>query len=162
MNDKAPADGEECAATDVQWMDRALALARQGAATGEVPVGAILVLHGRQIAVGWNCPISTRDPTAHAEIQALRAAAGGLDNYRLPDATLYVTLEPCVMCVGALVHARVKRLVYAAPEPRTGAVASRFQLLEAGLHNHDIQVTAGIRADASAELLRSFFRQRRG
>lgn len=146
---------------DQHWMTEALRLARQAAEAGEVPVGAVLVRGGEVIGLGWNRPILASDPTSHAEIHALREAATRLDNYRLPGTTLYVTLEPCVMCVGAMVHARVQRLVYAAAEPKTGAVESRFRLLEQGMHNHDIQVQGGVLADQSAELLQSFFRARR-
>ena len=143
-------------------MDRALELARHAGAVGEVPVGALLVRDGHCVATGWNHPIAAADPTCHAEIHAMRTAAAEGGNYRLAGATLYVTLEPCVMCAGAIVHARIQRLVYAAPEPRTGAVVSRFQLLEPGLHNHDVTVRGGVRAAQSAELLRHFFRTRRG
>ncbi len=151
----------ESSAIDRHWMGEALLLARQAAEAGEVPVGAVLVHGGRLIGSGWNRPIVTSDPTSHAEIHALRDAASRLGNYRLVDTTLYVTLEPCVMCVGAMVHARVARLVYAAPEPKTGAVQSRFRLLEPGLHNHRVEVQEGVLAEESAELLRSFFRARR-
>ncbi|MCC5858063.1 MAG: tRNA adenosine(34) deaminase TadA [Ectothiorhodospiraceae bacterium] len=147
---------------DQRWMSEALELARLAAEAGEVPVGAVLVQDDQVLARGWNRPIGSSDPTSHAEIHALREGARRLGNYRLPGTTLYVTLEPCVMCVGALVHARVERLVYAAPEPKTGAVESRFNLLDAGLHNHQVQVTGGVMAAESAELLRVFFRARRG
>lgn len=143
-------------------MHRALSLARHAESHGEVPVGAVLVRDGVEIAAGWNHPVESRDPTCHAEIHALRNAARHLDNYRLPGTTLYVTLEPCVMCVGALVHSRVARLVYGAAEPRTGAVQSRFHLLEDGLHNHRIATTGGVLAEESAALLQTFFRSRRG
>ncbi len=148
-------------APDQRWMREALDLARRAAEAGEVPVGAVLVRDDQVLARGWNRPIVSSDPTSHAEIQALREGARQLGNYRLPGTTLYVTLEPCVMCVGALVHARVERLVYAAPEPKTGAVESRFNLLEAGMHNHQVQVTGGVMAAESAALLRAFFRARR-
>lgn len=146
---------------DLYWMRRALELAGRAEALGEVPVGAVVV-HGEELlAEGWNHPIQAVDPTAHAEIHAMRRAASRIGNYRLTGTTLYVTLEPCAMCVGALVHARVARLVYGAREPRTGAVHSRMQLLEPGLHNHLVQITGGVLAEESAERLRSFFRQRR-
>ncbi|MEX0729168.1 MAG: tRNA adenosine(34) deaminase TadA [Aquisalimonadaceae bacterium] len=148
--------------TDHRWMQRALELARRAEAEGEVPVGAVLVRGERELACGWNHPIGAVDPTAHAEIHALRQAARAAGNYRLPGTTLYVTLEPCVMCVGAMVHARVGRLVYGASEPRTGAVESRFQLLEPDLHNHSLVVTGGVLAEQSAGMLREFFRSRRG
>lgn len=147
---------------DIRWMQDALALAHRAAAAGEVPVGAVLVRHGECLARGWNHPIAASDPTVHAEIHALRAAAEAEQNYRLPGSTLYVTLEPCVMCVGAMVHARVGRLVYGATEPRTGAVESCFQLLQPGLHNHTVTCLGGVLAEESATLLRDFFRSRRG
>jgi len=146
---------------DLHWMRRALALAGQGAAAGEVPVGCVIVREGEVVGEGWNRPIGAHDPTAHAEVVALRAAAEYLDNYRLPDTTLYVTLEPCVMCVGAIVHARVGRLVYGAPDPKTGAVESVFQLLDGDRHNHHVAVTGGLLAEECGEHLRAFFRARR-
>lgn len=146
---------------DACWMGHALDLARRAGEEGEVPVGALLVRDGVMVAEGWNRPIGALDPSAHAEMVCLREAATRIGNYRLTGSTLYVTLEPCVMCVGALVHARVARLVYAAPEPRTGAVNSRFRLLEPGLHNHDVTVSAGLMAEQSSALLRAFFRSRR-
>lgn len=148
-------------AIDQHWMRRALDLAAAGAAAGEVPVGCVIVHAGEVIGAGWNRPIGAHDPTAHAEIVALRAAAQRLTNYRLIDTTLYVTLEPCVMCVGAMVHARVGRLVYGAPDPKTGAVESAFRLLEVDLHNHRVAVTGGVLADQCGVLLRDFFRARR-
>ena len=146
---------------DGYWMERALTLAKQGAAAGEVPVGCVVVHEGVAVGEGWNRPISSHDPTAHAEVVALRAAAAHLGNYRLVDTTLYVTLEPCVMCVGAIVHARVGRLVYGAPDPKTGAIESAFRLLDDDLHNHRVAVTGGVLADACGTLLRDFFRARR-
>jgi len=142
-------------------MRRALALAGQGAAAGEVPVGCVIVREGEVVGEGWNRPIGAHDPTAHAEVVALRAAAEHLGNYRLPDTTLYVTLEPCVMCVGAIVHARVGRLVYGAQDPKTGAVESVFQLLDGDRHNHHVAVTGGLLAEECGEHLRAFFRARR-
>ncbi len=148
---------------DSKWMQQALAQARLAAEKNEVPVGAVLVdAHGCLLAAGHNQPISAQDPTAHAEIITLRKAALTLGNYRLPDTTLYVTLEPCTMCVGALLHARVKRLVYAAREPRTGAIESAHQLLDNGEYNHRIEVEGGLLADESAALLTDFFKARRG
>lgn len=146
---------------DDYWMERALTLAKQGAAAGEVPVGCVVVHEGVAVGEGWNRPIGSHDPTAHAEVVALRAAAAHLGNYRLVDTTLYVTLEPCVMCVGAIVHARVGRLVYGAPDPKTGAIESAFRLLDDDLHNHRVAVTGGVLADACGTLLRDFFRARR-
>ncbi len=146
---------------DLRWMREALALAERGSAEGEVPVGALLVRDGEVLGQGWNRPIVASDPTAHAEIQAMREAAARIGNYRLVDTTLYVTLEPCAMCVGAIIHARIGRLVYGAAEPKTGAVESRFQLLRAEGHNHTLDVTGGILAGESGELLRRFFADRR-
>lgn len=146
---------------DEKWMARALVLAEEGSARGEVPVGSILVREGLVLAEGFNQPISTNDPTAHAEIVTLRAAATAVGNYRLPNTTLYVTLEPCTMCLGALMHARVSRLVFAAREPRAGAVCSQFQLCDHAAYNHRIVWQEGVLAEQSAELLTTFFRARR-
>jgi tRNA(adenine34) deaminase len=146
---------------DHYWMRRALALAEQGAAQGEVPVGAVLVLAGDVLGEGWNQPISAADPTAHAEVVALRQAATRLNNYRLPGSCLYVTLEPCTMCVGALIHARVERLVYGTTEPKAGAVESQARLLEQDFYNHRLSVTGGVLAQECCHQLTSFFRQRR-
>lgn len=146
---------------DEHWMRQALELACEAEAAGEVPVGAVIVKDGVLVAKGWNRPISICDPTAHAEIIALRAAGLKLDNYRLPDTELYVTLEPCPMCVGALLHARVSRVIYAATDPRTGALGGAFDLLNDTKHNHAFEVTEGVLADESSELLRRFFRERR-
>lgn len=144
------------------FMDRALALAEEAAAAQEVPVGAVLVLDGRIIGEGRNRQIVDNDPTAHAEIVAIRAAALTLQNYRLPGSTLYVTLEPCAMCCGAMVHARVERLVFAALEPRAGAVVSTRQLLDVTAFNHRVEWTQAEQfADSSGDLLREFFRARR-
>lgn len=143
-------------------MQQALNLARRAADEGEVPVGAVLVKDGEIIGTGYNQPITLHDPTAHAEIQALRAAARQLNNYRLPDTTLYVTLEPCVMCAGAIIHARVARVVYAASDPRTGAAGSMFNLLPSDQRfNHTTMCEGGLEAEASARLLQDFFRARR-
>ena len=146
---------------DEQFMGQALELARNAEANGEVPVGAILVAGGQVIATGRNSPIESSDPTAHAEIQALRAAAGELKNYRLPDTTLYVTLEPCAMCAGAIVHARVARVVYGCPDPRGGAAGTVFNVLDCAELNHRVSVTSGVRADECKALLQTFFRTRR-
>ncbi len=149
-------------------MQLALDLAKQGADNGEVPVGAVLVQftddtpQGTIIAQGYNQPIATNDPTAHAEIVALRCACQQLQNYRLPPYTsLYVTLEPCTMCVGALIHARLHRLVFATREPRAGMVGSRANLLEEDFYNHQVIVESGLLADQSSDLLKSFFKSRR-
>jgi len=146
---------------DEEFMGMALQLAREAEAHGEVPVGAVIVIDGEVIAVGRNAPIETADPTAHAEIQALREAGAKLANYRLPDATLYVTLEPCAMCAGAMVHARIKRLVYGCTDPRGGAAGSVFDVVNSEQLNHRIAVTAGTRAEECRELLQTFFRARR-
>ena len=143
-------------------MRAALAQAEIAAGLGEVPVGAVLVDEaGELLAAGHNQPIRANDPSAHAEIVVLRAAAQKLGNYRLPNTTLFVTLEPCTMCVGALVHARVKRLVYAAAEPKSGAIESALQLLDTGKFNHCPQVESGLLAGESSALLSRFFEQRR-
>lgn len=143
-------------------MTRALMLARRAAEVGEVPVGAVLVRDGEVIGEGWNCPIGASDPTAHAEIRALRDAGERFDNYRLPDTTLYVTLEPCVMCAGAIVHARVAEVVYGAPDPKAGACGSIFDLLPSdGRFNHRTQCRGGVLAADCGEALRLFFRERR-
>lgn len=155
-------DPSGAAGEDEHWMRRALTLARAGAASGEVPVGAVVVRDGEVLGEGWNRPIGDVDPSAHAEMVALRAAARSAGNYRLTGATLYATMEPCPMCAGALVHARVARLVYGAPDHRWGACGSVMQVLAPGRLNHDVEVVAGVLADASAALLRDFFRARRG
>jgi len=146
---------------DAHWMRRALALAQRGAAAGEVPVGAVVVLEDRVIGEGYNRPIADRDPTAHAEIVALRAAAAAVENYRLTGATLYVTVEPCTMCAGSLVHARIARVVFGAPEPRSGAVVTTAQVLDNPGHNHRVAVTGGVLAAESSALLKAFFAARR-
>ena len=148
--------------SDSDWMWLALEQASLAADMNEVPVGAVLVdADGHLLAAGHNQPISSCDPSAHAEITTLRAAALKLNNYRLPDTTLYVTLEPCTMCVGALVHARIKRLVYAASEPRSGAIESAQQLFETGDYNHRPEVEGGLLAAESSALLTAFFKARR-
>ena len=144
------------------WMRHALKLARQAAASGEVPVGALVVLEGQIIGSGWNRPIGTHDASAHAEIVALRDAGQRIGNYRLPGSTLYVTLEPCPMCASAIVHARIKRVVFGATDPKGGACGSVFRLLPSDERfNHRTECTGGVLADECAELLRSFFRERR-
>lgn len=147
---------------DDVFMQRALELARHAQEEhAEVPVGAVLVANGEIIGEGWNHSISGNDPSAHAEVMALRDAGKRVGNYRFPDTTLYVTLEPCVMCSGALVHARVGRVVYAADDPKTGAAGSVFDTLISPLHNHRVVVESGLRAAESAGMLRTFFRGRR-
>ncbi|MEM6986444.1 MAG: tRNA adenosine(34) deaminase TadA [Pseudomonadota bacterium] len=147
--------------THGQFMRLALECAERAESLGEVPVGAVVVLDGEVIGQGNNQPITTSDPTAHAEIVALRAAAEAVGNYRLPGSVLYVTVEPCAMCVGAMVQARVATLVYGTVEPRTGAVESAFELLAPDRHNHAIEVVAGVEADRARELMQRFFRARR-
>jgi len=146
---------------DEYWMQRALQLAQQAEAQDEVPVGALIVKDDQLIAEGWNRPIQSCDASAHAEIIAMRNAGQALHNYRLIDTTLYVTLEPCPMCVGAMIHARIKRLVFAAYDPKTGAAGSVFDLIHAAEHNHRIEVTGGVLEAAGRELLQAFFRRRR-
>jgi tRNA(adenine34) deaminase len=146
---------------DLYFMTRAYALAQQAEAAGEVPVGAVLVKDGQIIGEGWNRPISTHDPSAHAEMIAMRAAAQAMQNYRLLDTTLYVTLEPCAMCAGAMVHARVKRLVYAATDPRAGAAGTMFNITQHEALNHRVEVVGGVMAEECGELLRRFFQMRR-
>ncbi|MEO8401535.1 MAG: tRNA adenosine(34) deaminase TadA [Gammaproteobacteria bacterium] len=163
--------------TDTVWMRHALKLAEHAAKNQEVPVGAVLVVDNHLMSEGWNRPICTHDATAHAEIIALRAAAEKLKNYRLIHSTLYVTLEPCVMCIGAIVHARVERVVYGAPDPKSGAVVSRFQLGDANLYprlklaneprvsspafNHRVEYEGGLLVDECGAVLKEFFRERR-
>ncbi len=147
---------------DSAWMQQALVQARIAAEHDEVPVGAVLVdAAGDLIAAGHNQPIGACDPSAHAEIMVLRAAAHKLGNYRLPGTTLYVTLEPCVMCVGALVHARVERVVYGAVEPKTGAIESAQRLFESGEFNHKPEIVSGVLADECASLMTEFFAGKR-
>lgn len=148
-------------ARDAVFMRRALDLARYAEQAGEVPVGALVVLNDEVIGEGWNQPIVSHDPSAHAEIVALRAAATRMKNYRLTDTTLYVTLEPCAMCAGAIVHARVARVVYGAADPKAGAAGSVFNLLESVSLNHRAQVTGGVLAGECGEMLRKFFEARR-
>lgn len=146
---------------DEDWMRCALDLARRAQSEGEVPVGAIVVNEQGVVGEGWNRPIRACDPTAHAEIMALRAAARSLNNYRLPGATLYVTLEPCAMCAGALIHARVARVVFGAYDPKTGAAGSMFDLLGTDRLNHKVVVHGGVLADACGQLLTMFFKDKR-
>lgn len=142
-------------------MARALELAAQAEQAGEVPVGAVLVHDGKVVGEGFNCPISSHDVSAHAEVQALRAACQNLGNYRLPGSTLFVSLEPCAMCAGAIVHARVERVVIAAPEPRAGAAGSVFNILQNEALNHRCQVEFGVLQEQSSAMLKGFFQQRR-
>ncbi len=147
--------------SDAAFMQRALELAREAAARDEVPVGAVLARNGEIIGEGFNQPISSNDPTAHAEVMALRDAAAREGNYRLPGSVLYVTLEPCTMCTGAIVHARVERLVFATREPRAGVVCSQGSDLDREFYNHRVRWEEGLLAEESAELLQEFFRARR-
>jgi tRNA(adenine34) deaminase len=148
-------------ASDESLMRLALAQARRAAELGEVPVGAVVVKNGQVIGLGHNAPISSHDPTAHAEIQALRQAALGLQNYRLECCELFVTLEPCAMCLGAIVQARIKRLVFGAREPKTGAAGSVLNLLDYDQLNHHTTSLGGMLSDECAHLMQSFFRERR-
>ncbi|MEY3182626.1 MAG: tRNA adenosine(34) deaminase TadA [Pseudomonadota bacterium] len=146
---------------DKYWMEKAIQLALEAEAQGEVPVGAVMVYQEALLSVGYNQPIQQADPSAHAEIIALRAAGIAQQNYRLPETTLYVTLEPCPMCTGAMLHARIKRVVYAASDPKTGALGGCIHLLNMAKWNHMISVTKGVLAEESAELLKRFFKKRR-
>ncbi len=147
--------------THLSWMEVALEEARRGGEAGEVPVGAVLVRDGVALAVAHNRPIALQDPTAHAELLVLRAAGQRIGDYRFPDATLYVTLEPCVMCAGALLHARVACLVYGAADPRCGGVGSIYHILADPRLNHHVQVIGGVRAEECQALLQGFFMARR-
>ncbi len=146
---------------DEAWMAIALDEAARAAAAGEVPVGAVLVEKGEMLVSAHNAPIMENDPTAHAEILALRRASQFKNNYRLPGTTLYVTIEPCTMCVGAIVHARVNRLVFGAPEPRAGAVISQQRLLDVPSYNHQVEYVGGVLAEECGRLLQDFFRSKR-
>ncbi len=146
---------------DQKWMALALKAAKSAAAHGEVPVGAVLVNNDSLIASAGNQPISQNDPTAHAEIRAIRIASQFKGNYRLPGTTLYVTLEPCVMCIGAIIHARIERLVYGAKDLKTGAVDSLYTIGSDNRLNHTLKITAGILEDECAQILRDFFRAKR-
>ncbi|GAB3628604.1 tRNA adenosine(34) deaminase TadA [Pandoraea terrae] len=147
--------------TDIAYMEAALAQARLAMMQGEVPVGAVVVHDGRIVGVGHNCPVTGHDPSAHAEMQALRAAAKALGNYRLPECDLYVTLEPCVMCAGAIMHARVRRVVFGASDPKTGACGSVVDLFAETRLNHHAEVTGGVMRDECVGVLQAFFAERR-
>lgn len=146
---------------DQRWMRYAIRLAERAQTYGEVPVGAVLVKDGQCIAEGWNCPIQTNDPSAHAEIVALRNGGASLQNYRLVDSTLFVTLEPCVMCIGAIVQARIKRLVFGAQDPGRGAVTSVLQLSDMDFLNHRVEWQGGVLGESCAALLKDFFQSKR-
>lgn len=147
--------------SDLHWMRYAIELARRGETEGEVPVGAVIVKDNDVIGEGWNQPIGLHDPSAHAEMVALRDAGKTLSNYRLLGTTLYVTLEPCVMCAGAIIHARVERVVYGAPDPKAGAAGSVVNIFANSKLNHHVTVEAGLLAEECGELLTQFFRARR-
>jgi tRNA(adenine34) deaminase len=151
----------EFSTLDHQWMHRAIALAQTAQKNGEVPVGAVLVVDDTVLAEAYNQPITMNDPTAHAEILALRQAAAAQRNYRLPGTTLYVTLEPCLMCMGALIHARITRLVFGAFDPKTGAAVSCYRIGSDTLLNHRLEVAGGLLADTCGALLQEFFKQQR-
>lgn len=146
---------------DLRWMQEALSLAELAGSEGEVPVGAVLVKKGEMIGQGWNQSISLCDTSAHAEIIAIRTANKTMGTYRLPGTTLYVTLEPCMMCVGAMIHARIERLVFGAYDHKTGAAGSVFDLANTGKLNHNVEVTGGILAEPCGTILKNFFKQRR-
>ncbi|MFV8571178.1 tRNA adenosine(34) deaminase TadA [Marinobacter sp. SBS5] len=148
-------------ANDEYWMARALSLAAQAAEIGEVPVGAVVVRDGLELGVGYNAPITGCDPTAHAEVRALRDAAARAGNYRLSGATLYVTLEPCTMCVGAIVHSRISRIVYGANEPKAGAVESARRTLDEPFLNWQVETVGGVLADDCGQIISKFFSRRR-
>ncbi len=147
--------------SDLAWMRHALGLAQRASDQGEVPVGAVIVQNNQLVAEGWNQPINQSDPSAHAEIRALRAAGERLKNYRLIDCTLYVTLEPCVMCAGAIIHARIPRLVFGTWDPKAGAVSSVYDVLSVPRLNHSVECHGGVLGEECGNLLRDFFRARR-
>ena len=155
------ADTPVSIAQDTAWMRLAIEQAHQAESLGEVPVGAVLVIDGALIAAAFNAPISGCDPSGHAEIAVLRKAAELRKNYRLPFSTLYVTIEPCTMCMGAMIHSRVQRVVFGAREPRAGAVVSQLQLAGQPFYNHQIEVTEGVLADECGALVSTFFRAKR-
>ena len=146
---------------DEKWMHYALSLAKKAESINEVPVGAVLVKGETVVGEGWNQTITQSDPTAHAEVVAIRQAAQSVKNYRLPGSVLYVTLEPCAMCVGAMIHARIERLVFAAREPKSGAIVSGFTLLDEQVFNHKMDVIEGVLAQDASDLLTNFFRKKR-
>ena len=154
-------DSQEQNALDLFWMQHALELAHRAESEGEVPVGAVVVYDEQVIGEGWNRPIKDNDPTAHAEIMALRSAAQKINNYRLLDTTLYVTLEPCIMCTGAIIHSRVKRVVYGATDPKAGASESAFTILGTDCLNHQVNVERGVLAEECSQVLTNFFRNKR-
>jgi len=162
-DDQRPATGDAPATplSDELWMEEALRCAQRALEAGEVPVGAVVICTGRMVGRGWNRNIAGNDPTAHAEIVALREAGTTVGNHRLGECELFATIEPCAMCAGALVHARIKRLIYGADDPKAGAVRSVMQVLNHPQLNHKIEVRSGVLAGRSAELLQQFFKSRR-
>jgi len=158
---KKPVPRIQPQANDEEVMRRALSIAGEAFQRGEVPVGAVLLLNGEIIAEGGNNPIGLHDPTAHAEIIAIRNGAKTLNNYRLPGTTLYVTLEPCIMCMGAILHARIERLVYGAPDPKSGAASSIYNIGNDRLLNHRLKTTGNVLQQECAALLKTFFRKKR-
>ncbi|HIP82826.1 MAG TPA: tRNA adenosine(34) deaminase TadA [Desulfocapsa sulfexigens] len=147
--------------TDIFFMKQTILLAESAAQKGEVPVGALISLDNNIVGKGENCPIWTNDPSGHAEIIAIREAAKSCNNYRIPGTTLYVTLEPCIMCMGAIIHARIKRVVFGAYDPKTGAAGSRYSIGSDNLLNHHLEITGGICKKKCANLIKTFFRERR-
>ena len=146
---------------DHEWMQHALLLARRAGDEGEVPVGAVVVQDDELIGEGWNRSIALSDPSAHAEIVALRNAGARIQNYRMPGCTLYVTLEPCAMCVAAVIHARLERMIFAAADPKTGALGGAYSLPAAHSHNHEVEIHGGLLGDEASAILRGFFQQKR-
>jgi tRNA(adenine34) deaminase len=161
MADKGANGGRSPGTSDELWMEEALRCAQRALEAGEVPVGAVVLLDGRIVGRGWNRNLKDADPTAHAEIMALREAGATVGNHRLGDCELFATIEPCAMCAGALVHARIKRLIYGADDPKAGAVHSVMQVLNHPQLNHKVEVQRGVLAGRSAEILQEFFRSRR-
>ena len=161
MNENGDMVIRETEEQDVLWMNQALLLARQAGSEGEVPIGAVVVKDDELVGSGWNRNIALNDPSAHAEIMAMRDAGKRLGNHRLPGCSLYVTLEPCPMCAGAMIHARLARVVYGADDPKTGAAGGVFDLLNHPAHNHAAVISGGCLAEESSVLLRDFFRERR-
>jgi tRNA(adenine34) deaminase len=159
--EKVDSEGAETGSLDRFFMEFALSEARMARDSGEVPIGAVVIINNQLVGSGHNRPIEMKDPTAHAEILAIRDAAKRIGNYRLTDATLYVTVEPCAMCAGAIVNARIKRLVYGAPDLRAGAVDSVLQICTNSSLNHRAEVTSGVLADDCRDLIQSFFRKKR-
>jgi tRNA(adenine34) deaminase len=146
---------------DIFWMKQALALAKKSLDHGEIPIGALIIKNQKLISGAFNMPITTSDPTAHAEILVLRKAGQLTKNYRLPDTTLYTTIEPCTMCIGAMIHARISRLVFGAAEPKAGAVISRLKISEMLHYNHKLQVKGGVMAEEAKKLMTNFFKSKR-